>query len=78
MPSSGEARRPPIVFPPPTPRPPDPFRSTPVLSPIHPPPRSPDHHDNQPALGRLPKLPFPKFDGDNPRRWRSRCEKYFH
>lgn len=35
------------------------------------------HHDNQPALGRLPKLPFPKFDGDNPRRWCSRCEKYF-
>ena len=28
-------------------------------------------------LGRLPKLPFPKFNGENPRRWRRRCEKYF-
>jgi len=29
------------------------------------------------VLGRLPKLPFPKFDGDNPRLWCRRCEKYF-
>jgi hypothetical protein len=28
-------------------------------------------------LDRLPKLPFPKFNGENPRRWCRRCEKYF-
>jgi hypothetical protein len=27
--------------------------------------------------GRWPKLPFPKFDGDNPKLWQSRCENYF-
>jgi hypothetical protein len=26
---------------------------------------------------RLPKLNFPKFDGDNPKLWLSRCEDYF-
>ena len=25
----------------------------------------------------LPKLEFPKFDGDNPRLWRDRCEMFF-
>lgn len=25
----------------------------------------------------LPKIEFPKFDGDNPRLWRDRCEMYF-
>jgi hypothetical protein len=29
------------------------------------------------SLGKLPKLPFPSFEGDNPRLWISRCEKYF-
>lgn len=29
------------------------------------------------ALGKLPKLTFPVFDGDNPRLWISRCESYF-
>jgi hypothetical protein len=27
--------------------------------------------------GRWPKLPFPKFEGDNPKLWQSRCENYF-
>jgi hypothetical protein len=27
--------------------------------------------------GRLPKLPFPTFDGDNHKLWQSHCEKYF-
>ena len=25
----------------------------------------------------LPKLEFPKFDGDNPRLWRDHCNMYF-
>jgi hypothetical protein len=29
------------------------------------------------SLGKLPKLPFPSFDGTNPRLWISRCENYF-
>jgi hypothetical protein len=24
-----------------------------------------------------PKIPFPKFDGENPKLWQSRCENYF-
>jgi hypothetical protein len=27
--------------------------------------------------GRLPKLNFPKFKGDNPKLWKTRCENYF-
>ena len=41
-----------------------------------PPPHRLDHH----SIGRsppLPKLDFPKFDGENPRLWRDRCEMYF-
>ena len=30
-----------------------------------------------PATGRLPKLAFLRFDGDNPRHWRSLCTDYF-
>jgi hypothetical protein len=30
-----------------------------------------------PATGRLPKLSFPRFDGDNPRHWLSLCFDYF-
>jgi hypothetical protein len=40
-------------------------------------PHVPPQNHNHPYLGRLPKLPFPSFDGENPRRWRKRCEKYF-
>jgi hypothetical protein len=29
------------------------------------------------SLGKLPKLPFHAFEGDNPRLWISRCEAYF-
>jgi hypothetical protein len=29
------------------------------------------------STGRLPKLNFPEFTGDNPRLWISRCENYF-
>jgi hypothetical protein len=44
------------------------------------------HHDGlagtlyqQPShlLGQLPKVPFPTFDGDNPKLWQTRCEQYF-
>ena len=31
-----------------------------------------------PATGRLPKLPFPKFEGENPKLWQSRVESYFN
>ena len=27
--------------------------------------------------GPLPKLEFPRFDGENPRLWKDRCEMYF-
>uniref|UniRef100_A0A0A8ZUC4 Uncharacterized protein n=1 Tax=Arundo donax TaxID=35708 RepID=A0A0A8ZUC4_ARUDO len=26
---------------------------------------------------RMPRIEFPKFDGDNPRWWNEKCEKYF-
>jgi hypothetical protein len=29
------------------------------------------------GTGKLPKLPFPVFDGDNPRHWIRRVEDYF-
>ncbi|KAK3145235.1 hypothetical protein QOZ80_4AG0325910 [Eleusine coracana subsp. coracana] len=29
------------------------------------------------SLGHLPKMHFPKFNGDNPKLWISRCEDYF-
>jgi hypothetical protein len=35
------------------------------------------HHHLPHPTGRLPKLPFNKFNGENPRLWRSNCEKYF-
>jgi hypothetical protein len=28
-------------------------------------------------MGKLPKMNFPKFEADNPRLWKSRCESYF-
>jgi hypothetical protein len=37
----------------------------------------PDLNQIAANLGHLPKLPFPKFNSENPRRWRRRCEKYF-
>jgi hypothetical protein len=36
--------------------------------------RSQHHHHNQ---CRPPKTDFPKFDGDNPKWWKTVCEKYF-
>ena len=32
---------------------------------------------DNPSLGKLPKLHFHHFDGDNPKLWISRCEDYF-
>jgi hypothetical protein len=29
-------------------------------------------------MGRLPKMHFPKFEGENPKLWQSRCESYFN
>lgn len=37
--------------------------------------RSGEHSGS--AVGKLPKLPFPEFHGDNPRLWLSRVEIYF-
>jgi hypothetical protein len=28
-------------------------------------------------MGQLPKLYFPKFDGDNSKLWQAKCENYF-
>ncbi|EEF47316.1 conserved hypothetical protein [Ricinus communis] len=41
--------------------------------------RSPrfDERSNQPRLGYIPKLKFPKFDGSNLRQWIKKCCKYF-
>ena len=64
-PSPHPPRPPPLYIPP---RPP-------LSTPRHPTPH--DTHDLQRPTGRLPKLPFSKFDGENPRLWRSRCERYF-
>jgi hypothetical protein len=46
---------------------------------------SPHHHDDRhspsgaqlPQLGSLPKMPFPPFDGENPRLWLTQSEYYF-
>jgi hypothetical protein len=36
------------------------------------------HHQPAPnPHSRLPKFDFPKFDGENPRLWHTRCENYF-
>ena len=62
---------------------PPPHYSSPTFNSSHPFPAIPnlntyqDPHRSQPLSSRLPKLPFPTFDGTNPKRWRSLCEKYF-
>jgi hypothetical protein len=38
---------------------------------------SQSHVPNRADMGQLPKLHFPKFDGDNPKLWQARCENYF-
>jgi hypothetical protein len=66
----------------------DPVKGT--ITDPHPPPQStansaldsPQFHtDPNPSarspIGRLPKLDFPRFDGDNPKLWQSRCKNYF-
>lgn len=78
----------PTIHPKPPPPPPLPAAKPPP--PINPPPRPvapvQQHHPSQliaaqpTALqhtGRLPKLSFPRFDGDNPCLWHSLCEDYF-
>jgi hypothetical protein len=55
---------------------------------FHPPPplRDPMNQYNGPRppdvgleseLGKLPRLNFPSFDGENPKLWQKRCEDYF-
>ncbi|WVZ54205.1 LOW QUALITY PROTEIN: hypothetical protein U9M48_005042 [Paspalum notatum var. saurae] len=57
-----------------------------AYSPPHPPPPPPPDLTSarwgSPSFGagssgKLPKLQFPSFDGDNPKLWTSRCEDYF-
>ena len=38
-----------------------------------------EHRELVPAVRapHMPKLEFPKFDGDNPRLWRDHCNMYF-
>jgi hypothetical protein len=40
-------------------------------------PPLPDPHWLNNPIGKLPKVSFPRFDGDNPCRWHTRAEKYF-
>lgn len=35
------------------------------------------HHQHDPREYKLPKLDFRRFDGEHPRIWRDKCEKYF-
>jgi hypothetical protein len=71
-----------FVFPPPPP-PPHP-NPCPPPRPFHlaPPPNPPGaivaaNPIAPPATDRLPKLSFPRFDGDNLHHWRSLCKEYF-
>lgn len=55
---------------------------TPPPKPSAPPPPSPvprwrGYSPGNSGSGRLPKLNFPAFDGDNPKLWLSRCVDYF-
>jgi hypothetical protein len=45
----------------------------------YPPPRPPppDPHCIDDPKGQLPKVSFPRFDGEQPRHWKARTEKYF-
>lgn len=36
-----------------------------------------NHDSFAPTLSQLPKVPFPTFDGDNPKLWQKRCADYF-
>jgi hypothetical protein len=35
---------------------------------------SSSNQSHRAPMGKLPKLNFPMFDGDNPKLWRSKCE----
>jgi hypothetical protein len=57
-----------------------PDKGTPNFPPLRSP--FPKPHESMDArggnsTGKLPKLNFPTFTGDNPRLWLSRCENYF-
>jgi hypothetical protein len=58
----------------------------PATSTVHPLPLPPKSHvclefphgfESRVPLSKLPKINFPKFEGDNPKLWQSRCENYF-
>jgi hypothetical protein len=34
-------------------------------------------HKSRFQIGKLPKINFPRFEGDNPKLWQSHCESYF-
>ncbi|XP_012702297.1 uncharacterized protein LOC105914588 [Setaria italica] len=40
-------------------------------------PYTPHHTGSSSYNFRMPKTAFPSFDGDNPKWWKDRCEKYF-
>jgi hypothetical protein len=40
-------------------------------------PHESPHEMGRSGYGRLPKLNFPLFDGNQPQLWKSKCEKYF-
>jgi hypothetical protein len=51
--------------------------STYALDTIDPPDRKTHSQFNYPRDIKIPKLDFPKFNGEHPRVWKDRCEKYF-
>jgi hypothetical protein len=57
------------------PAPPPHFPAAIAYPPPRPPPPDPLRHND--PKGRLPKVLFPRFDGEQPRRWKTRAEKYF-
>jgi hypothetical protein len=46
-------------------------------NPPHPAPPDPLHTQFHPNLGHLPKMHFPKFDGDDPQYWMTCAQNYF-
>jgi hypothetical protein len=63
------------MHPPPPPPPQTPFDSSVARDQFHSP--SSFSAGTKLPLGKLPKMNFPKFEGENPKLWKSCCESYF-
>jgi hypothetical protein len=53
------------------------YTSTYALDTMDPPDRKTHSQFHYPRDTKIPKLDFPKFNGEHPRVWKDRCEKYF-